>query len=571
LLYVIKLLLSSIFFILLSNSLAIRRDVAILYSRIGIISLFYCIYLAYNNLFLTYLYNGVGLFGGLFYISSITQSFHILIFFISLLILAMTGFYPRKLISKDYMSFLKLYFTRIEFLWKSAASNILLKKGEQYTILEYTLILLFVILGSVLLLSSSDLVSIFLSIELQSYGLYLLCAIYRNSESSTSSSLTYFLLGALASCFILLGIGLIYANLGVTYLDYFYILNNLSSVINIQELNNVTPYIPYCVLLIAVGLLFKISAAPFHFWSPEVYDGIPTIVTSFVANIAKISILVLILQLVHFTNNLYISTSYPWTIGLLISSLLSLVIGTVLGLTQFRIKRLFAYSTISHLGFMLLALSINSVESIQSFIFYLIQYSLSNINAFIILVAIGYSLYSYNDNNINHNKLTDKNNSPIQLISQLKGYFHINSILALSLSITLFSFAGIPPLMGFFAKQMVFSAALQEGFTFLTLIGVLTSVISAVYYLYIVKTMFFDWHSYTYYNKLENIRIPAVVLQKDKVLNKIYFDSGFALSSSFSLSISVLTLIILLFMLMPNEWLYISNILSITLFVPYSL
>ena len=164
----------------------------------------------------------------------------------------------------------------------------------------------------------------------------------------------------------------------------------------------------------------------------------------------------------------------------------------MVGLTQFRIKRLFAYSTISHLGFMLSALTINSVESIQSFIFYLIQYSLSNLNAFILLVAIGYSLYAYNDKNINHNNLVDKNNSPIQLISQLKGYFHINSMLALSLSITLFSFAGIPPLMGFFAKQIVFSSALQEGFIFLTLIGVLTSVISAVYYLYIVKTMFFD-------------------------------------------------------------------------------
>jgi NADH-ubiquinone oxidoreductase chain 2 len=225
----------------------------------------------------------------------------------------------------------------------------------------------------------------------------------------------------------------------------------------------------------------------------------------------------------------------------------------VLGLTQFRIKRLFAYSTISHLGFMLLALTINSVESIQSFIFYLVQYSLSNLNAFILLVAIGYSLYAYNDNNINHNNLIDKNNSPIQLISQLKGYFHINSILALSLAITLFSFAGIPPLMGFFAKQMVFSAALQEGFVFLTLIGVLTSVISAVYYLFIVKTMFFDEHSYTYFSDLKDLRIPALVLQKNKVVNRIYFDNKFALSSSLSIIISILTLVILLFMFMPNE------------------
>jgi NADH-ubiquinone oxidoreductase chain 2 len=426
-------------------------------------------------------------------------------------------------------------------------------------------------MGSILLISSSDLVSIFLTIELQSYGLYLLCTIYRNSESSTSAGLTYFLLGGLASCFILLGISLIYANLGITYLDSFYIIKNLSNIVIEQELKNINlhiiSYIPYCLLLISIGFLFKISAAPFHFWSPDVYDGIPTIITTFVAIIAKISILVLILHIVHYTNNIYISTEYYWTISLLISSLLSLVIGTVLGLTQFRIKRLYAYSTISHLGFMLLAISIDSIESVQSFIFYLIQYSISNLNAFILLIAIGYSLYFYNDKNINHNKLIDKNNSPIQFISQLKGYFHVNSMLALSLTITLFSFAGIPPLIGFFAKQMIFSAALQEGFIFLTFIGILTSVISAVYYLFIVKTMFFDLSSYKYFDKLQDIKLSALVLQKKKVIKKIYY-SKFVLSNSLTITISILTLIILLFIFIPNELLYISNILTIIFFVP---
>jgi len=564
-------LLSSIFFLLLSNSLSYRRDITIFYSRIGILILFYCIFLSYNNLFITYLDKGIGLFGGLFYVSSITQTFHILIFIISLLILNITGFYTIKLISNNYMSFYKLLFTKLYFFKEFAVSNIILKKGEQYTILEYTLIILFIIMGSILLISSSDLVSIFLTIELQSYGLYLLCTIYRNSESSTSAGLTYFLLGGLASCFILLGISLIYANLGITYLDSFYIINNLSNIVIEHELKNINlhiiSYIPYCLLLISIGFLFKISAAPFHFWSPDVYDGIPTIITTFVAIIAKISILVLILHIVHYTNNIYISIEYYWTISLLISSLLSLVIGTVLGLTQFRIKRLYAYSTISHLGFMLLAISINSIESVQSFIFYLIQYSISNLNAFILLIAIGYSLYFYNDKNINHNKLIDKNNSPIQFISQLKGYFHINSMLALSLTITLFSFAGIPPLIGFFAKQMIFSAALQEGFVFLTFIGILTSVISAVYYLFIVKTMFFDLSSYKYFNKLQDIKLSAIILQKNKVIEKIYY-SKFVLSNSLTITISILTLIILLFIFMPNELLYISNILTIIFFVP---
>lgn len=157
----------------------------------------------------------------------------------------------------------------------------------------------------------------------------------------------------------------------------------------------------------------------------DVYDAIPTIVTTFVAIVAKISIFIMLLELVHYTTNSYfalqtntsstgwfINSKYTWSLTLLYSSLLSLIIGTVVGLTQFRIKRLFAYSTISHVGFILLALSINSIESIQAFIFYLMQYSISNLNAFMIIISIGYSLYYYINDNKEFNKLKDKNNSP---------------------------------------------------------------------------------------------------------------------------------------------------------------
>src|SRR6266480_207623 len=146
----------------------------------------------------------------------------------------------------------------------------------------------------------------------------------------------------------------------------------------------------------------------------------------------------------------------------MLSSLLSLIIGSILGLTQFRIKRLYAYSTISHLGFLLLALSVNSVESIQAFLFYLIQYSISNLNAFILLITIGYSFFHlvYKESSLlkEEGYLKDVNNSPIQLVSQLKGYFKINPILSISLAITLFSFIGVPPLIGFFGKQMILSS-----------------------------------------------------------------------------------------------------------------
>nr|YP_010951102.1 NADH dehydrogenase subunit 2 [Ophidiomyces ophidiicola]WML69498.1 NADH dehydrogenase subunit 2 [Ophidiomyces ophidiicola] len=562
-------LLTSIFFLLLSNSFSLKRDISIYYSRIGIVVQLYCIFFCYNNLFLPYLSSGIGLFGGLFSISSLSITFHLFIFILTFFILNLTAFYPRKFLSNDYLSLYNLLFTKLN----TFVTNILNKKGEQFTIIEYTLIILFIVAGSIFLISSSDFISLYLSIELQSYGLYLLCTLYRNSESSTASGLTYFLLGGLSSCFILLGIGLIYANSGTTYLESFYIFTNLSNIINLNEFNTIywdlTKFIPYCLLLITIGFLFKMSAAPFHFWSPDVYDGIPTIVTTFVAIIPKISILIVLLHLVHFTNYILISSDYTWTSSLLVSSLLSLIIGTVLGLTQFRIKRLFAYSTISHLGFLLLALSINSVESIQSFIFYLIQYSFSNLNAFFLLLSIGYTLFFYINNNIHHLNLLDKNNSPIQLLSQIKGYFYINHTLALSLAITLFSFAGIPPLVGFFAKFMVLSSALQNGFIFIALVAVLTSVISAVYYLNIVKLIFFDFHSYKFSSNLFNLNIPAnIINNNNKILNTIYFKSSISLSNSLSIPISILTLFILLFMLIPDQLLHLSNLLSIFIFTP---
>src|SRR5271163_4880648 len=253
--------------------------------------------------------------------------------------------------------------------------------------------------------------------------------------------------------------------------------------------------------------------------------------------------------------------------SLLVSSLFSLLIGTIVGLTQFRIKRLFAYSTISHIGFILLALSINSIESIQAFIFYLIQYSLSNLNAFILLLSIGYSLYNYVNENKEYEELLDKTNSPIQLISQIKGFFYINPVLSLSFAITIFSFIGIPPLIGFFAKQMVLSAALDNGYIFLCLVAILTSVISAVYYLNIVKEVFFYDSKYKINPELRNIYLYGNIFKKNILIKKLNFKlSNIILSSSLTITISILTLIILLFIFIPREWFSMANILALILF-----
>jgi NADH-ubiquinone oxidoreductase chain 2 len=218
-------------------------------------------------------------------------------------------------------------------------------------------------------------------------------------------------------------------------------------------------------------------------------------------------------------------------------------VGTILGLTQIRIKRLLAYSTISHIGFILLALIAHTIESYQAFIFYIMQYILTNLNAFMVIIAIGFSLYLYHTNVSEYNNLSEKNNSPIQLISQLKGYFSINPILALCLAITMFSFVGLPPLTGFFGKQMVLTSALDNNNTVLVIVAILTSVIGAVYYLYIVKTIYFDKTDY----------------------KKSYLFVEVTLSNYLSISIAILTLAVTIFILMPNEPLNLCSLLASSL------
>jgi NADH-ubiquinone oxidoreductase chain 2 len=195
------------------------------------------------------------------------------------------------------------------------------------------------------------------------------------------------------------------------------------------------------------------------------------------------------------------------------------------------------------------------------------QYSISNLNAFIILISIGYSLYYYINDSDEYKQLDDKNNSPVQLVSQLKGYFDINPVLALSLTITIFSFAGIPPLIGFFAKQMVLSAALDSGYIFLALVAILTSVVSGVYYLNIIKQIFFDKPEHVMPVETKDMILYGNILQNNKLIEKITFKpQDIILSSYLTITISVLTLIILLFMFVPTQPLSLANILALIIF-----
>ena len=531
-------ILTFLFMLLFSNGLTIRPDTSILYSRIGILIVFYGFIATLNNFHITYLDKGISLYGGLFNVTSITHTFQMFILLICGLILLLTGFYPRKKYLGDTTTMTDTLFKKVK-----QYANIINKVSEQFTIIEYALIVIFVVTGATLLLASADLGSIYLCIELQSFSLYIISSMHRNSESSTGSALTYFLLGGLSSCFILLGIALMYANSGLTNLDGVYALITDSEKYVTFSTWYIHTYIFYSLLLISVGFLFKIAAAPFHWWSPDVYDGVPTVVTTFISIMGKISVLILLLTLVHYTSNLLYSTIqiYSWTTSLSISCFFSLIIGTLLGLTQLRIKRLLAYSTISHVGFMLLALITYTIESEKAFIFYVMQYIITSLNSFMVLIGIGFSLYLYFSNVLDNNTLSEKNNSPIQLISQLKGFFSINPILALCLAISMFSFVGLPPLVGFFGKQMVLTAALDNHKIVLVIIAILTSVIGAVYYLNVIKNIYFDTTEY----------------------EKSYIFVNTSVSNTFSITLSFIFLLLSLFILTPNEVLNMTDLLAL--------
>jgi NADH-ubiquinone oxidoreductase chain 2 len=272
----------SILFILISIAVNNRRDTSIIYTRLSIIAIIYSLIIININFNLNYLNIGTILFNGLIHLENYSMVFIYFILILSILILCITAFFPRKY-NKNLINNTEVYNNTIIFREYSKfnllSKLILNKKLEQFRIIEYPLIILFCITGAIFLISSSDIVSIFLSIELQSYSLYLISAIYRNSEYSVGASLTYFLLGGLSSCIILLGISLLYINIGNTNLENIYIINNISTTysnnfINDEIVNNIYIYkyifiqyiyIQIALVIMSIGFLFKISAAPFHF------------------------------------------------------------------------------------------------------------------------------------------------------------------------------------------------------------------------------------------------------------------------------------------------------------------
>ena len=527
-----------------------------LYLRISSLLLLYTGALAFNAFYIQSIGSGIGIYSGLFQVTLFTQLFDIVIVLTGSVILIAWPLINHKFIENN----LEL---------SEEGHNILSIRNYR---IKYSIIVLISTLGSLLLVSSSNLISLYLSLELQSFGVYILASLYRHSELAISAGLKYFLLGSLASCIILLGCGLIYTFTGLTNLDSIY-----SMISVVDNNNNILSGFSLGLILIFIGLLFKIAAAPLHNWAPDVYADSATIITTWLTIIPKISILLIFFEiqthinlieninlmleinpLNNIINSNILNNSYLWSNNLLlISSLLSLLIGTILGLAQSKIKRLLAYSTISHVGFILLALAINSEQSIEALIFYIIQYTMTNLNTFLIIILFGYIIKNSFRDLIQSIMVEDETGTEndINYISELKGQFFLNPVLSITLTICLFSMAGIPPLIGFFSKQFVLYSAIQNGYYFMSVIAIIVSIISASYYLKIIKILFTEEENTSEYSDKEL-----------KIINNLNSNSEIEISSTNSFIISTLTLSILLFVLKPSILLNSTTILSLSLF-----
>ena len=326
---------------------------------------------------------------------------------------------------------------------------------------EYPLLVLFAGIGMMLMISANDMLSLYMGLELQSLSLYVLAAIRREQGRSAESGMKYFILGAISSGMLLFGISLLYGFTGSTNFD----------VIGATLTEEVSLGAVIGFIFILAALAFKISAVPFHMWTPDVYEGAPTSVTALFALVPKIAAFALIIRLLFIP---FAALNEQWFQVMWLLAFLSMAVGAFAGLRQNNIKRLLAYSSIGNVGYALIGIVAGGEAGLTAIIVYLTLYMVMTAGVFAIVLCMRRDDYGVED------------------ISDLAGLSHHSPWLAYPLAILLFSMSGIPPMAGFFSKYMIFQASIESGLYVLAVFGVLTSVVAAYYYLRIIKTMFFD-------------------------------------------------------------------------------
>jgi NADH-quinone oxidoreductase subunit N len=393
----------------------------------------------------------------------------------------------------DYLSsFMKIITLLAAFLVLVISSNYL--KTFQIFKIEYPILILSSVLGMMVMISSNDLIVFYMGLELQSLALYVLATFNRDQLKSSEAGLKYFVLSALSSGLLLYGCSLIYGFTGST---------NFNIIAN--QLNSSEYAITFGIVFILVGLAFKISAVPFHMWAPDVYEGSPTSVTLFFTMVPKIAALAVFIRFLYVP---FLNLIDQWQMILIFLSIASMIFGAIAAIGQTNLKRLIAYSSIGHVGYILAGLATGSNDGIQNSVTYITIYILMNLGLFSCLLMM------------------KRNNKYFEDIEDLSGLSKNHPLLSLSLLLILFSLAGIPPLAGFFAKFYIFKSVLEQSMYFLAIVGLLSTVVAAFYYLRIIKIMYFD-------------------KEKEK------YDTDHSLWLKFSLTLS--TILILFYFIFPSQ------------------
>ena len=401
----------------------------------------------------------------------------------------------------DFISSYMKTLTALSGIFVLITSSKFLKIFKIFQI-EYSILILSSILGIFVMISSNDLIVFYIGLELQSLALYVLASFNRDQVSSSEAGLKYFVLSALSSGLLLYGCSLIYGFSGTT---------NFEEISIIMDDNQYG--LTFGIVFILVGLAFKISAVPFHMWAPDVYEGSPTSVTLFFAVAPKIAAITVFIRFLYVP---FFNVIDQWQLIIVFLSVASMIFGAVAAIGQKNLKRLIAYSSIGHMGYALAGLCAGTNLGIQSSVLYITIYLVMNFGFFSCLFML------------------KRENKYYENIDDLSGLSKNHPLIALSLLITLFSLAGIPPMAGFFAKFYIFKAVLQQSMYFLAIIGLLSTVVAAFYYLRIVKIMYFD-------------------SEKEK------YDSDYTFGLKFTLTLS--TILILFYFIYPSKLIEIvSNI-----------
>ena len=367
---------------------------------------------------------------------------------------------------------------------------------------EISILILISLLGLMLLISSNHFISLYLSIELQSLCFYILTASQKKSVLSVEAALKYFILGSIASGFILFGSSIIYGITGsLNFSNIFIIISNLDFLQNVDFLLSIS----YAFIFVIIGILFKIGAVPFHFWLPDVYEGSPNNITAFFAIVPKISFIGI---LIRFYFDIFTDISFFLEIFFYIIAILSMFVGSLASLQQKKIKKLLAYSSISHVGFILIGFTSNLYNNISFILLYIIIYIIMSINLWTSYISL----------NINK--------KPIKYLTDLSNIYLINKLLALIFILNIFSLAGIPPLAGFFSKLFIFFSAIKANYFSIVFFAIIISIVSSFYYLKIIKIIYFE------------------KIQKKMIVNQI--------NKNQSIILLINTQIILLLFLFPN-------------------